>query len=96
MLINSIYPRIIQSLNILALQKVMEIPVNDYLVGVFIPRTEWTQIKPTEDQVTLKFPLKGIIVHHTAISVHQCNRSGKIFDIFLFVKVESLSFLISY
>lgn len=69
----------IQTSNILALQKVMEIPVNDYFVGKIIPRSDWTQIKPKEVLESLTLPLKGVIVHHTGILDHQCNKSGKIF-----------------
>ena len=66
-------------MNILALQKVMEIPVHNYLVGEIISRSGWTQIQSTEDHAALTLPLKGVIVHHTGIIDHRSNRSGKIF-----------------
>ena len=63
----------------MSLQKQMEIPVHDCVVGEIIQRSDWTYIKPKEVHAALTLPLKGVIVHHTGIKDHQCDRPGEIF-----------------
>ena len=66
-----------------------EIPVNEYRDGKIIPRSSWAQIKPTEVHAALTLPLKGVIVHHTGVIDHQCNRSGKIICYCNMMEIES-------
>ena len=55
----------------------MEMPVSKQTSGQIIPRSHWTEIKPKEIHAPLTLPLKGVIVHHTGVLDHRCQRSGE-------------------